>query len=102
MSQEIRSQDIRGQDIRELFVRRMEVVQEIARLNARQLRDQQLLGGCQLELAACEQNAECDPATLHAARAEVEATAAQLATDAEELEAWNARLEEIDRHIAGA
>ncbi len=43
MSQDIRSQDIRSQDIRELFVRRMEIVQEIARLNARQLRDQQML-----------------------------------------------------------
>lgn len=91
-----------SEEIRDLFVRRMEIVQEIARLNARQLRDQQLLGGRQLELASCEENAECDAAVLDAARAEVEATAAQLAADADELETWNARLDEIDRHIAGA
>lgn len=91
-----------SEQIRDLFARRMEIVQEIARLNARQLHDQQMLGGRQLELAACEENAQCDTATLHAARAQVEETVAQLATDTDELDAWHARLDEVDRRIAEA
>ena len=99
--QDTRRQDIRSQDIRELFVRRMEIVQEIARLNARQLRDQQVLNGRQLELATCERDADCDSATLHEARELVEATTARLVEDADELELWNGRLDDIDRRISG-
>ncbi|HEY9216226.1 MAG TPA: hypothetical protein VIQ29_25645 [Ancylobacter sp.] len=95
------SQDIRSQDARELFVRRMEIVQEIARLNARQLHDQQILSGRQLELAAYERDADGDTATLCEARAQVEATTARLAEDAVELELWDGQLDDIDRRISG-
>ena len=95
------SQDIRSQDARELFVRRMEIVQEIARLNARQLRDRQVLSGRQLELAAYERDAHCDATALREARAQVEATTARLAEDAVELELWDGRLDDIDRRISG-
>lgn len=91
-----------SEEIRDLFVRRMEIVQEIARLNARQLQDRQRLGGCEVELATCERDAQCDATTLRDARAQVEAMAAQLAAHAEELEAWNARLDDIDRRISGS
>jgi hypothetical protein len=94
--------------IHELFMQRMEIVQEIARLNARQLYDRQVFCGCELDVMRCEREAaQADAASsadeaLAAARERLdEALAALLACD-EALAVWHERLAELDRKLAGA
>lgn len=90
--------------LHELFMLRMEIVQEIARLNSRQLYDRQLIGGCEVEVMRCERDAALAAATadgaLAAARERYEAALATLQSCEDELASWHARLDELDRKIA--
>ena len=92
--------------IHELFMLRMRIVQEISRLNSRQLYDRQVFGGCEMEVLRCERDASPDGASpdeaLVAARERVEAARLALLACDEELADWHARLDELDRRIAGS
>jgi hypothetical protein len=94
--------------VHELFMQRMQIVQEIARLNARQLYDRQVFGGCELDVMRCERDtaqagvaASADEALTAARQRLNEALAALLACD-EALAVWHERLADLDRKIAEA
>ncbi len=90
--------------IHELFMLRMQIVQEIAGLNSRQLYERQVFGGCEMEVMRCEREASPDVPSadeaLAAARDRFEAARLALLTCEEELAVWHARLDELDRQIA--
>lgn len=90
--------------IHELFMLRMQIVQEIAGLNSRQLYERQVFGGCEMEVMRCEREASPDVSSadeaLAAARDRFEAARQALRTCEEELAVWHARLDELDRKIA--
>jgi hypothetical protein len=96
------------QELRALLGRRLEIVQEIARLNARQLQNRQILSGFELEMMLCERDlsqAGDVPASadrLEQARAQCEAAGARLAEDDRELLGWHRRLDAVDRQISGS
>jgi hypothetical protein len=91
--------------IHELFMLRMQIVQEIASLNSRQLYERQLFGGCEMEVMRCERDASPNVSSadeaLAAARDRFEAARQALRVCEEELAVWHARLDELDRKIAG-
>ena len=91
--------------IHELFMLRMQIVQEISRLNSRQLHGRQVFGGCEMEVLRCERDASPDGSSaaeaLAAARERFEAARLALRACDEELSDWHARLDELDRRIAG-
>jgi hypothetical protein len=92
--------------IHELFMQRMQIVQEIAGLNSRQLYERQVFGGCEMEVMRCEREASpgvsLTDEALAAARDRFEAARKALRTCEEELAVWHARLDELDRKIAGS
>lgn len=94
------------QQLRSLLGQRLEIVQEIARLNARQLQNRQLFSGLELEVMLCERDlsqagdiaAVAD--RLEQARAQRDAAEARLADDDSELMEWHRRLDAVDRQIS--
>lgn len=93
------------QHLRSLLGARLEIVQQIGRLNARQMRNQQIFGGLELEMMQCERDLSQSDDTRAAAdrleqvRAQRDATAAQLAEDDRELLDWHGRLDALDLQI---
>ncbi|MDQ0348753.1 hypothetical protein [Ancylobacter vacuolatus] len=94
------------QHLRALLGKRLEMVQEIARLNARELQNRQIVSGLELEVMLCERDlsqGEDAPATaqrLAQARAQYDATQARLADDARDLMEWHGQLDALDREIS--
>lgn len=86
--------------LQELLIRRLAVVQEIARLNARQLHNRQLLCGCEMELVLAERGAGPGDEALLRAQIAMDEAVTRLGADDEELALWQARLDDIDRRIA--
>ncbi|WP_428031723.1 hypothetical protein [Ancylobacter sp.] len=94
------------QQLRSLLGQRLEIVQEIARLNARQLQNRQIFSGLELEVMQCERDLLqlADAAAkdgLAAALAQRMAAEARLAEDENELTQWHRRLDAVDRQISG-
>ncbi len=92
--------------LQSLLGHRLAIVQEIARLNARQLQNRQVFSGLELEVMLCERGLAQpdDPAAtdrLAAALAQREAAEARLADDESELVEWHERLDAVDREISG-
>jgi hypothetical protein len=93
------------QDLRALLIERLDIVQEIARLNARQLQNRQSFGGFELEIMQCERDMPRtgDAAELaeHLAllRAQLDEAATRLANDDTELMEWNSRLDALDQRL---
>ncbi|MFM9860322.1 hypothetical protein RUR49_17825 [Pseudoxanthobacter sp. M-2] len=92
--------------IHELFMLRMQIVQEISRLNSRHLYDRQVFGGCEMEVLRCERDASPDGSfaaeALATARERFETARLALRVCDEELADWHARLDELDSRIAGS
>lgn len=96
------------QQLRALLGQRLEIVQEIARLNARQLQNRQILSGFELEVMLCERDlpqggdAAAGAERLAQARAQCGTAEARLAEDESELLEWHRRLDEVDRQISAS
>lgn len=96
------------QQLRSLLGQRLEIVQEIARLNARQLQNRQIFSGLELEVMLCERDLSQAGDTaavadrLEQARAQRDAAEARLAEDHNELVEWHGRLDAVDRRISGS
>lgn len=94
------------QALRALLGERLEIVQEIARLNARQLQNRQILSGCELEVMLCERdlsqggNEPGRADRLEQARAQCVTAQARLAEDDAELLGWHRRLDAMDQRIS--
>ncbi|WP_018391475.1 hypothetical protein [Ancylobacter sp. FA202] len=93
------------QRLRALLGKRLELVQEIARLNARQLKNRQILGGVELEVMQCERDLSPgeDAAVadrLAQARAQCDAVLARLDEDARDLMESHGQLDALDREIS--
>ena len=93
------------QDLRALLIERLDIVQHVARLNARQLQNRQSLGGIELEIMQCERDmprtgdvAELAERLGHL-RTQLDRTDARLADDDTELSEWNSRLDALDRRL---
>lgn len=93
------------QRLRTLLGTRLEMVQEIARLNARQLKNQQIVSGLELEAMLCERDlsqGEDAPATaqrLAEVRAQTDAAQARLAQDERDLVEGRGQLDALDRDL---
>ena len=79
--------------IREIMTERMALVAEVAGLNARRLRNSQLIGGLEIELLACR------PALAEAEARDQELRAA-IARDEEQQDRLDERLAALDRELA--
>ncbi|GAB4065589.1 hypothetical protein KHC28_03415 [Ancylobacter sonchi] len=94
------------QQLRTLLGERLEIVQEIARLNARQLQNRQVFSGLELEVMRCERDVSRsgDMAAvadrLEQARAQRDRAEARLVEDDHELLEWQRRLDVVDRRIS--
>ena len=94
------------QHLRALLGKRLEVVQEIARLNARQLQNRQIASGLELEVMLCERNlsqgedAAAAAQRLAEARAQYATAEVALAEDARDLIEWHGQLDALDREIS--
>lgn len=94
------------QHLRALLGKRLEVVQEIARLNARQLQNRQIVSGLELEMMLCERDLTqtedgVGPShRLAEARARYDAAQVALDEDERDLMQWHGRLDELDREIS--
>lgn len=87
--------------LRELLIQRLSLVGDMARLNAAQLQNRQVLGGRELALALAERDGEgVADAAFALAREEVAAAAGRLAAVEAELAELGARLDAIDARIA--
>ncbi|MBS7537552.1 hypothetical protein [Ancylobacter lacus] len=97
-----------SQQLRSLLGERLEIVQEIARLNARQLQNRQIFSGFELEVMLCERDLSQagDMAAvadrLERARAQRDTAEARLAEDDSELMEWHRRLDAVDRRISAS
>ncbi|MBB3769965.1 hypothetical protein FHS55_000551 [Angulomicrobium tetraedrale] len=92
-------------DLGALLMQRLAIVQEIAGLNARQLKCQQEIGGVELEGERCERDVAEGvpgaPARLEALRVQLAQAVARFAAAREELTASEDRLDAVDRQLAG-
>ncbi|MDQ0509903.1 hypothetical protein [Ancylobacter amanitiformis] len=92
-------------DLATLLMQRLAIVQEIAGLNARQLKCQQEIGGVELEGERCARDvAEGVPgasARLEALRVQLAQAVARFAQARGELTASEDRLDAVDRQLAG-
>ncbi len=95
-----------AQRLRALLGRRLEMVQEIARLNARQLQNRQIVSGLELEVMLCErgpapgEDASAAAQRLAEARAQCDAVLARLDDDARDLMESHGQLDALDREIS--
>ena len=99
------------EEVADLFRRRLAVVEEIRDLNARHLKAQQVAGGVAFALLEAEAGGDADSdgegedgpdaARRAGLLAEAEAAEAERAACADALADGEARLDEIDRLIAG-
>ncbi|MFT0858668.1 hypothetical protein [Ancylobacter sp. G4_0304] len=96
------------QQLRTLLGQRLEIVQEIARLNARQLQNRQIVSGLELEVMLCERDLSqggdmaAVAGRLEQARVQRDTAEARLAEDESELIEWHRRLDAVDRRISGS
>lgn len=94
------------QQLRSLLGERLEIVQEITRLNARQLQNRQLFSGLELEVMLCERDlaqaggAAAAADRLEQARTQRDTAEARLAEDDRELMESHRRLDAVDRRIS--
>lgn len=92
------------QHLRALLGKRLEVVQEIARLNARQLQNRQIASGLELEVMLCERDLsrgeDAAAQRLAEARAQHATAEVALAEDARDLMEWHGQLDALDREIS--
>ncbi|WP_425105084.1 hypothetical protein [Ancylobacter sp.] len=93
------------QRLRALLEKRLEIVQQIGRLNARQLKNRQIFSGLDLEVMRCERDLlqRVDAAVtdgLADVRLQYGAALAALAEDERDLMEWYGRLDALDREIS--
>lgn len=96
-----------GRPLAAILAERLDLVGEIARLNAVQLRNRQRAGGAEIALACCRDvaagaGAAGTGAALAAAEAELQATLADLAALECRLAVLDERVAALDRELAAA